>query len=100
MGLDNIWIEPDGKTLKPVTFDPPLRLTVGYFTDPANSFRGKCYAEFVEWATGGVDLYADLDNATVRRVATELEAFLPHATDLARTFRAYGNAGYRLVAWF
>jgi hypothetical protein len=98
MELDNFWVEPRQPRSPPVTFDPPLRVTAGWMTTPAASFRGKCCAEFIEWVTGGVDLHGDLDADTVRHVATELEAFLPHATELARMFRAYGDAGYRLVA--
>ena len=99
MGLDNIWIEPKGKSLQPVRFDPPLRLWVGMLTDPANSFRGKAYAGYVE-EVAGVDLYEDLDNATVLQVAADLEGFVTHAKDLARMFRAFGDAGYDLMAWF
>ena len=99
MGLDNIWIEPAGKTLKAVTFNPPLQLWVGMLTDPARSFRGKAYAGYVQ-EVSGVDLYEDLDNATVLKVATGLEGFVTHASDLARMFRAFGDAGYCLHAWF
>jgi len=99
MGLDNIWIEPEGKTLKPVTFDPPLQLAVGMLTDPAGSFRGKTYAWYVA-GVARVDLYEKLDNATVLRVASDLEGYVTHARDLARMFRAFGDAGYDLAAWF
>ena len=99
MGLDNIWIEPKGRNLPPVTFDPPLALRVGMFTDPDCSFRGKCYASYVEAVTG-IDLYEDLDNKTVIKVAAELEGFVVLARDLARMFRAFGDAGYNLAAWF
>lgn len=99
MGLDNIWIEPKGRTLPKVTFEPELQLYVGMLTDPAVSFRGKCYAGYVEAVTGA-DLYDDLDNATVLKIAAGLEGFVIHAQDLARMFRAFGDAGYNLAAWF
>ncbi len=99
MGLDNIWIEPEGKRLQPVTFEPPLELGVGILTDPDYSFRGKIYASYVEAVTG-VDLYEDLNNETVIKVAARLEGFVVHARDLARMFRAFGDAGYDLAAWF
>jgi hypothetical protein len=103
MGLDNIWLAPNGQSLPPVTFDPPLKLAGGMFTgdadDPDSSFRGKCYVDFIGVVTGA-DLYDDLDNATVRKVADRLQSFLPHAIDLTRMFRAFGNTGYRLIASF
>jgi hypothetical protein len=135
MGLDNIWNMPKGKELDVVTFDPPLKLAVGMLTDPEFSFRGKCYASFIR-EIAGVDLYDDLDNETVLKVAAALERFvaglsdkdiewqafhcfdqelgdvvrwhepavhgLPVAQmrDLSRMFRAFGDAGYILVAWF
>ena len=75
MGLDNIWVMPKGQNLTAVTFEPPLQLAVGMLTDPENSFRGKCYAGFVETVTG-VDLYDDLDNRTVLKVAIALERYV------------------------
>ena len=68
MGLDNIWIAPKGKSLKPVTRSRLYSLRLEMLTNPADSFRGKSYAWYVAGAAH-VDLYEDLDNATVLKVA-------------------------------
>ena len=112
MGLDNIWTDADPEPV----FDPELRLCGGMFSAHGQgSFRGKVYADLL-YKTLGVDLYKNLDNAEVRRIADLLEGVdeehwsLEYTEDWAwsgaalkdfrRMFRAYADAGARLVAWY
>jgi len=44
-------------------------------TDPASSFRGKCYADFIQ-ALCGRDLYKTQNNKTVLKIAHALERFV------------------------
>lgn len=60
-------------------------------------FRGKDYASFFERVTGK-DIYVNLSNAEVLEVAAILEDHARAASEFARMFRAYGEAGYQLLA--
>jgi hypothetical protein len=89
----------------------PPNLLGGYVLGDGTdgSFRGKAYASFIKEVTG-VDIYDNQDNDTVILIAASLRHYLAErlaldeelaldSFDLWRAFKAYGEAGCRLVAW-
>jgi hypothetical protein len=116
MGLDSYWLKlcKPGETAPVITFDPPLNLISGIMSEHGEgSFRGKVYAETIEHLSE-ISLYQELmENTNVQNIATaleqhientqhepEIESIDPDLKDLARMFRAYGNAGYSLIGWW
>ena len=123
MGLDNYWAKPGESKSKPLDFDPPLSFEDDYDHQLRRegwaSFPGRAWHVVIKQITG-VSIYCKwLDNATIREMADRLEAYaakpwqLPPTPpelhrkgwefvceewlpDLARLFRAYGEAGYGL----
>ena len=128
MGLDNYWAKQgmsDYEKLyfQPLKFDPPLcfgeDMLSGY---DYRGFRGKQF-EKVIWQITRITLFSEwLSPRAVRRVARRLEKYvakprklrpseedgrpgwecweLHELADVARMFRAYGDAGFGLwVSW-
>ena len=125
MGFDSYWIKPGEKKSKPLDFDPPLCIEDDhdrqYRHEGWAHLRSPNFVDLVE-RISGVSLHTEwLDNKTVRRIAGLLTEFaakprtLPpsdssahwqHSAsddyvievvrDLARVFKAYGEAGYEL----
>lgn len=125
MGLDSYWRKPGESKSAPLDFDPPLCIEDEhdrqYRVDGWAHLRSRNFSDLIEQITG-VSLHSDcLDNITVRRMADSLTKFaakpwkLPPADssagwqhlasddyitdvvrDLARLFKAYGEAGYEL----
>ena len=123
MGLDNYWIKPGESKSEPLYFDPPLSFEDDYDNQLRREgwayFPGRAWRVVIKQITE-VSLHSKrLDNATIRRMAERLEAYaarpwrLPPTPpnlhrkgwefvseewfrDLARLFRAYGDAGYEM----
>lgn len=107
MGLDSFWSKsPTERVMDDITFTPELHLCGGIFSgNGAGSFRGKVYAHIIQAATG-VSIYQEwIDNETIKRMTTALEAFPASdedgdLQDLRRMFRAYADSGHGLVGWW
>ena len=107
--------EHETKYVEP-TFDPPLNLCGGIFSDNGSgSFRGKVYEGVIQEVTNGeVSLYVEqMPNADVRKISDAFNAvswIQPICTrhelstegylDLQRMFQAYADAGYCLAGWW
>ena len=109
---------PDGE--RPA-FDPPLYVCGGLFSGGDYSFRGKVYVGLILEVTGyslydehiendGILAIADALEDFIARHDADLEAALTNLScfcerepeevrDLARMFRAFGEAGAALEAW-
>ena len=111
MGLDNFWIL-DGDS---PAFDPPLNLCGGMLSAHGEgSFRGKVYNDFFEDHVAGLSLYdEEICNFDLQYAADALEEveweegfqekyeLTPEELHgLKRMFRAYADAGARLVSWY
>jgi hypothetical protein len=109
MGLDSFWKGSVG-----VTFNPPLRLIGGMLSGNGDgSFRGKCYADFVERVTGE-SLYQEVIKPEVVKQMAEKIAVQQweeqeagrefenevEFKDLQRMFQAYAAAGHSLCGWW
>jgi hypothetical protein len=122
MGLDCYWNKPNEKKSAPLDFEPPLCFEDHHDwqirRDGWAMFRGKVFDTVVQQITGQT-LYVEwMPPSTVQGVARKLEEYvaapwkLPPSEDMdptgwefwtiqeiaeiARMFRAYGDAGYGL----
>ena len=111
-------------TAEPLRFDPPLELCGGMLSGGDGSFtghafalsqayKGLLYADFVG-RVSGLDLYADQNRpGELVEASDAIAAWLKdnpmdesdrpdrrEVSDLERSFRAYGNAGYWLISWY
>lgn len=94
---------------------PDNRLCGGMFSGGGNSFRGKVYADYVEWVTD-VSLYEELIDADLVKVmAEQLNAVTEdkfnefdnewgitydEAKDLAKWFSVVADQGGSVVGWW
>jgi hypothetical protein len=94
---------------------PDNRLCGGMFSGGGNSFRGKVYADYVEWVTD-VSLYEELIDADLVKVmAEQLSAVTEdkfnqfdnewgitydEAKDLAKWFSVVADEGGSVVGWW
>lgn len=94
---------------------PDNRLCGGMFSGGGNSFRGKVYADYVEWITN-VSLYEELIDADLVKVmAEQLSAVTEdkfnefdnewgitydEAKDLAKWFSVVADEGGSVVGWW
>ena len=94
---------------------PDNRLCGGMFSGGGNSFRGKVYADYVEWVTD-VSLYEEIIDADLVKVmAEQLSAVTEdkfnefdnewgitydEAKDLAKWFSVVADEGGSVVGWW
>lgn len=109
MGLDNFWVDSEGKQAS-VTGD--FKVCGGIFSGHGDSsFRGKVYANVVQEITG-VSLYQDkIDNSTVRSMALKLQSenvdfalgfgfSAEEWNDFVLMFKKHAEAGHQLISWW
>jgi len=123
MGLDTyaVYYRDHNKYVKggdnniPNELFPDNRLCGGMFSGGGNSFRGKVYADYVEWVTD-VSLYEELIDADLVKVmAEQLSAVTEdkfnefdnewgitydEAKDLAKWFSVVAEEGGSVVGWW
>lgn len=99
-------------SLLPDSLFPPNALCGGMLSGGGNSFRGKVYNDYIEWATGETLYSEELSPDTVIRMANALEGALnrfltykglttkPEATDIAVWFRKVADEKASVIGWW
>lgn len=99
-----------------------VRLCGGIFSGGGSSFRGKVYADFVEWVTGETLYQEHIDNDTVKAMAMDFDAYVTRGEkefkrfceetgnvwdldynetlDLAEWFYIAADNGADIVGWY
>lgn len=114
-GRDHNKYVKEGNNNIPDELFPNNRLCGGMFSGGGNSFRGKVYADYVEWVTD-VSLYEEIIDADLVKVmAEQLSAVTEdkfnefdnewgitydEAKDLAKWFSVVADEGGSIVGWW